>query len=986
MTGPSNDSIVFLFSDIEGSTQLWERFPSDMPSVLSRHDALLNEKITLFGGEVVKHMGDGVFAIFQNSKAIQCSQEIQKSFLATSWAPIENLKVRLALHAGHVEKRENDYFGIAINRTARILSSSWGEQIIVTPEAINHSELPKESTLLDLGKHQLKDLGQPQHLYELKYPELSNREFPPLRTLSIRPHNLPRQATEFLGRENELTEIASHLRDTPCRLLTLVGPGGIGKTRLAVQVSAEILEAFPDGVYFTPLAPISSDEFLLSTIAGALEFSFYGQDDPQQQLLSYLGEKEMLLVLDNFEHVMNGVSLLAEILSAAPKVKLLVTSRERMQINGEWVYRIHGLEIPTARPKHPFEEYSSVQLFLQGVQRVHPDYELSIEDKPHIARICELVEGLPLGIELASVWVEMLTCEEIAREIEQSRDFLETSLHDIPDRHRSLRAVFEYSWKLLSEPEREIYMKLSVFRGGFTRGAAQNIAGATLPLLTTLVHKSLLRVPSSGRYEMLEVLRSYAAEKLQAIKVDCAKVVGSHSSHYLNLLTSSEVLLKGSSQKSALDEIGREIENIREAWSFAVTQWNELELSDALNSLYLFYEMRSWFQEGEEVFGKLIKACSELGMASNGSEPASQLEAQALTRQGGFLHRLGQSAAALEILERALSYIKQSENKAELALVMNNLGNLAYTLGEFDRAKVCHTDALAWRDEIQETWGIATSLSNLGVVADRLGSQVEAKELFARSLKHRREIGDQFGIASSLNNLGVLAARLGEFDEARHMHMESLSIRREVGDGKGITESLNNLGVVADASEQYQDSKSLYEESLELSREIGDKFSSARTLNNLGIVAYNLGDFEEAHTRCLEGKLLNETIGNASGVLISLSGLGNAATAIGQYSEARDYFREALRLAVENSQLTEIFDVITGFGILMNQEGSYELAFQLFTLTKSHPNADANTRETCDHFMLELNSILPPPIKESILNSNNPEDFDLFIQQLIQEE
>ncbi|MGH8631367.1 MAG: ATP-binding protein, partial [Burkholderiales bacterium] len=335
--------------------------------------------------------------------------------------------------------------------------------------------------------------------------------------------NLPTPPTPLIGRERELAEMARLLGDPQCRLLTLAGPGGIGKTRLAIEAADHQREAFADGAHFVSLAPIRSAEFIVPAIADAIGFAFYGAEDPKAQLLNYLSGKAPLLVLDNLEHLLEGVALLAEILERGPAVKLLATSRERLNLHGEWVLDIQGLPFPDEAGSAEVEGYSAVALFVQTARRAHVDFVLAAEERPAVARICRLVEGMPLGIELAAAWVRTLSCREIAQEIErnladprQGMDFLAASMRDVPERHRSIRAAFDHSWNLLSAEEQQVMRQLSVFRGGFRREAAEQVAGATLPLLSALVDKSLLRRTEAGRFDLHELVRQYAAAQLQA--------------------------------------------------------------------------------------------------------------------------------------------------------------------------------------------------------------------------------------------------------------------------------------------------------------------------------------------------------------------------------------------------------------------------------------------------------------------------------------
>ncbi|MGD9100315.1 MAG: BTAD domain-containing putative transcriptional regulator, partial [Anaerolineae bacterium] len=386
-------------------------------------------------------------------------------------------------------------------------------------------------------------------------------------------HNLPPQLTSFIGRDDDLAKILRLLCDeADCRLLTLFGPGGIGKTRLALRAAEQALSVFSNGVYFVPLVGVSEPEFLVSTIAEALDTSFSGEVDPRRQLLNHLRDKEMLLVLDNFEHLLEGVDLLSEIVLTASQAKLLVTSRTRLNLQEEWGFEVKGMRYPLsddAEGPTP-ETYSAVQLFVERARRVKTDFALSAKDAPAVLQICRLVAGTPLGIELAVFWLRLMPCQEIARRIEQSLDFLTTSIHNVPERHRSLRAVFEHSWLLLSEDERAVFSQLSVFRGGFHNRAARRVAGATLPLLSALVDKSLVQHDRKGRYKIHELLRQFAAEKLQEKQGESERLRDRHCVYYSSFLQAREPHLQGQGQRETLQPIMVEIDNIRAAWHWAI--------------------------------------------------------------------------------------------------------------------------------------------------------------------------------------------------------------------------------------------------------------------------------------------------------------------------------------------------------------------------------------------------------------------------------
>ena len=424
------------------------------------------------------------------------------------------------------------------------------------------------------------------------------------------PHNLPLQLTSLVGRERELSEIAERLADPNCRLLTLTGLGGIGKTRLALQAAQEHVGAFLHGVYFVPLAAQDSDSFLAPTIAEALGFSLSGEQPPETQLLNSLRAKEMLLVLDSFEHLLpahrkgitNGTKLVLEILRRAPGVKIMITSRERLNLRAEWVFHVRGLAFPAQHSAEGAETFSALRLFSDRVRQSESGFSLSAATTPATVRICQLVEGMPLGIELAAASVPAQSCEQIAAAIEHNLDALTTSIQDVPERHRSMRADLEHSWHLLSEEEQLVLQRLAVFRGPFSAQAAQKVGATSLRLLSALLNKSLLRKNSSGQYEIHELVRQFAAEKLAAHPDEKKAAHERHCRHYAFFLHQREKHLRGEQQKESLAEISAALENICAAWQWAVAHTKLAEISLCLEGLYYFYGARDWFYEGKHVF------------------------------------------------------------------------------------------------------------------------------------------------------------------------------------------------------------------------------------------------------------------------------------------------------------------------------------------------------------------------------------------------
>ncbi len=436
--------------------------------------------------------------------------------------------------------------------------------------------------------------------------------------------NLPANLPPLLGREADLAALDRLLNDPLCQLLTLIGAGGIGKTRLAIEAAAVKRSSFADGVCFVPLAPLTSAIFLVPAIAGSLGLAFQGQADPHDQLIEHLRDRQMLLVLDNIEHLLqaDGVSLLAEILARAPNLKLLVTSRERLNLQSEWVFVVQGLAVPPEDECAQVEAYPSVQLFVQRARQAQSGFELQEEDKAAVVSICRMVEGMPLGIELAAAWVSVLTCDEIAAEIAPRErpglDFLATSVRDVPERQRSLRAVFDHSWKLLTGEEQAALRRLTVFQGGFTRQAAEQIVGASLPRLYMLVSKSLVRYEDSGRYDLHEVIRQYALPHFAADS-EYEATHDKHGRYYLALLRDREGDLKGTAQREAIRELKDEIDNIRAAWAWAIEHEEFALIGQALRSFGWLCNVGVLYREGWARLSRWCRPCGDGRTRRNGA-------------------------------------------------------------------------------------------------------------------------------------------------------------------------------------------------------------------------------------------------------------------------------------------------------------------------------------------------------------------------------
>ncbi len=622
-----------------------------------------------------------------------------------------------------------------------------------------------------------------------------------------RPTNLPVSPTPLIGREGELAALAELLRDPQCRLVTLVGPGGIGKTRLALEVACAQYEAYPHGAYVVSLASVSSVEFIITTIADVLHLAFYGAGptDPEVQLFSYLREKTLLLLLDNFEHLLTGVSLVAEVLEQAPGVKLLVTSRERLELRGEWVFDLQGLPVPP-ESSSDVESYSAVALFVALARRVRSGFVLSEQNRTEVARICRSVAGMPLGIELAAAWTHMLSCREIAHQIERNVDFLAATRRDVPERHRSLRAAFDHSWKLLSEEEQDVLCRLSVFRGGLTREAAERVAGASLVLLSSLVSKSLVLRTEAGRYDLHEPVRQFAEAHLEADSGEAGAGQGgshafearrAHAVYYLALAEEAGPQLFGSQQAAWKEQLEQEHDNIRAALEWLLKSdgpdaaWRVEVALRLAGPLHRFWHGRHG-NEGRRWLERGLGAETTLAV----HVPAS-VRARALETASRLAEAQSDYDAAQAMLREGLALSREAQEPGIVADVLDALGDLAWLQGDFAQAEVFYEECLAIRQGSRTLSKIALSLISLGNAAVERGDYARADRVYAEGLVLCREVGDVRSTAMALYGLGLVAVEQNDGPYAALRLKEALALFNELRNDFDVALCLECLAYVA---------------------------------------------------------------------------------------------------------------------------------------------------------------------------------------------
>lgn len=660
------------------------------------------------------------------------------------------------------------------------------------------------------------------------------------------PGNLPVSPTPLIGREHELRVITKQLRDPACRLLTLTGPGGIGKTRLSIEAGHELETEFADGVYLISLGSIGITETIIPTIADVLGMGFSGPADPIVQLANFLRTKKILLVIDNMEHLLEGGRRLGDILQQTQHVKMLVTSREPLRLQWEWLFEVQGLPLPE-EAYADLENNSAIQLFIQRARQTSQNFSLESEDVTAILRICKMVGGLPLAIELAASWVRMLSCREIAQELEKSLDFLETKKLDVPQRHRSIKTVFDHSWILLTDEERDLLKKLSVFQGGFTREAAISATGTSLFLLSSLVDKSLLRHSKNpDRYDVHELIRQYTFAQLQSDAKEEELASLKYAIYYSDWIASLEAPFKSAKQPQTSQLIRAETCNWHCSWHWAVDNQRLDLLRKMIPCLNWYFEVHGYYDEAISAFKAAVDGFYAKGApASLKSDKEKSTFAFLVDSLGWFEARKGNIELAVQLLRRSLEIARETNDTEALYYIYGNWGYISLNTGEISEAGRMTMESLNYGKALS-LWHTAIPISVLGIVAYQQGNLNEAYRQLTESLNIWRTVGDPRGLVFCMLYLGMTAIALKDIPDARAILQESNDIAEANMDRWAHAFGLDMLGIAAQAQGQHEEAQNYFLQSITLYKEIGDQFNSIQTAVRLGQTYAALRSNEEA--------------------------------------------------------------------------------------------------------------------------------------------
>jgi predicted ATPase/class 3 adenylate cyclase len=841
-------TVTFLFTDIEGSAVLWDQQPQAMRAALDRHDAILLAVIATHSGVVFKSTGDGLLAAFARAAdALAAAVAAQRAFQTGYEGGTGPLHVRMALHTGMAEARAGDYFGPPLNRTARLLAASHGGQILLSRVTIElvHDHLPGVLELADLGIHRLRDLSRPEHIFQIVANDLPT-DFPPLRTLDAHPNNLPAQPTSLIGREREVADVCALLRRQDVRLLTLTGAGGTGKTRLAIQVAAELLDDFKDGVWFVDLAPLDDPALLISVIMQTLGLKELGGQPPLEQLQAYLRNKHLLILLDNFEQVVDAALYVAQLLAAAPQLKVLVSSRVVLHVRGEREYPVPALALPDHESISSLErltQYEAVRLFIERAQAVRADFMVTNQNAPAVAEICYRLDGLPLAIELAAALVKLFTPSALLARLDRRLGVLTSNLRDLPARHQTLRATIDWSYNLLAEDEKKLFARMGVFIGSSSLEAAEAVCGIDGDLsieivdgVAALLSQNLLRQlegpDGEPRMMMLETIREYGQERL-AERGEIEALWRRHSAYFLALAETAEPQLTGPQQATWTARLEPEHDNLRAALGRALEQ-QEAEIAMRLGAaLWRFWWLRGHVSEGRTWLARVL--------SHSGAQRHTAARAHALTGAGYLTMMQSDYPQATAILEEGLALFRELGDEQGSIFVLGCLGDIASREADLERAMTLFEQTLAFYQERGDLWGIAASYMRLGNLAFERGDYGRSAVLFEESLLLFRKRGDQGAITSLMNALGVALRHQGDDGRAIALFEEALALCRTLNLKDGTAWSLRNLGDIALKRGDHERAKALFVESLRLKWELGDRDSLIGTLARLASLAVAQG-------------------------------------------------------------------------------------------------------------------------------------------------
>jgi predicted ATPase/class 3 adenylate cyclase len=895
-------SVTFLFTDIEGSTRYWEQAPAEMPGVYARHDEIVRTAVSEHQGAIYKVVGDAFQIAFPSAKsAFDAAIAAQRALLAESWPVSPPPRVRMALHLIDIAPEPSgDYRAPGLNRLGRLLAAADGGQILLTePAARELLETSDHRHIRDLGEHHFRDLS-PQRVYQVVADGLPSQRAAP-RGLTPHRHNLPIPATSFVGRLGELRRLEAAILERNRRVLTLVGPGGIGKTRLAIEFASRLIDYFADGVWFVSLAAVADPNHVIPEIASVLGIRESIAESTFEALVAHLTGRETLLLLDNLEQVIEVAPQIAHLVASCPKLSLLVTSRAPLRIAGEQEFPVRPLAVSATGSHAPVERGleaamdEAVQLFAERLRAIDPEFQITSENAAAVAAICQRLDGLPLAIELAAARGRLLPPAKLLDRLDARLPLLTGGPRDAPARQQTLRAAIDWSFDLLTPAEQLLFQQLAVFTGGASLEAIECVCGKEemaglgghflLDTLESLARQSLLSQDGAaglGRVVMLETIREFAQERLRVSGL-AREIASRHATYFCRFADDAEPELSGPHQSDWLDALGLEHDNLRVALSYFEASGQATELARMAGALWRFWWIRGHLSEGRDWLRRAVAAGED-------SIPAA-LRGRVLDGAGALAEAQGDIESATHFHERAIALWQAANDRLGQARALENLGIIAlHDRGEVARARELHERALTFYRAIGDRQGIGSSLKNLGDVALAEEAFANARKLYGQALVISRELSDTRGIAAGLTSLGVLAFLDGESTHAISLYEESLPLWRALDDVPGLALVLGNLGEALDHAGDSRRARLHYEESLRLSQELGDQQGIAFSRTHLARIARQDNDLTDAARLYAEAAELCRDIGDFPRLAEAIEGLAGTLLDSGEPTTAARLF------------------------------------------------------------------------------------------------
>ncbi|MCC6787606.1 MAG: AAA family ATPase [Hyphomonadaceae bacterium] len=855
--------VGYLFTDIDGSTEKWERTPGEMRAALARHDALIDEIVARNGGAIRDHAGDGVFAVFPAGNPLQCAIDIQLSLQAQDWREIGGLTVRVGIHCSAVPVAD-DIDRAQVNRAARIMASAWGGQIVLSSVAVGAYPTPIGCQLTELGLCRFKGIDEPLRLLGLLHPTFQQVEFPPLRALAGDSHTAFVQVNPIYGRDQELADVIEKL-STDVRLLTVVGPGGNGKTRLAYEVAAGL--SGRKVVYFVSLDDASTSSEAVVALAAALRFPLHRRASQEEQILEYLRGKDCLIIFDQIDRLVGDASFFARVLAACPRVRVLTTSREPLLLPGETVFRLFGLPLPGV-DREALDSAPAVLLFAQTARAVDPGFRLHEGELEAFREICKTVSGSPLALHLLAQWSNLYSIPEILERLSEGLDFLS----ELESESRNLRKVFEGSWEILTREQREALSSLSVFRSGFDARAAQTVAATGPAILSVLERKCLLERRDRRRFVMHPLIHDYALARLPELRdaTGVEQTFRRHCEYYLTLMRERYAAARGTQQGAVLDELQGEIANIGAAWRSAIEREDWGRVRECVEPLFYFFVLRSMFRECAALFEPAV------------AEPELQRYFLAI-RANCTIHQ-GDYTTSEDLARRALD--GGAANPITVAHCYQALGNIAHARGELAIARLHYERALSERVGAGDQMGSYWSVMSLAWLNMLLPDVAQARHWVKEAYRLCQKIGHLGGALAVHMCAGDIAVSEGRDDDAHANYRKALSVEESVNHPQYRVATLMRVGALYLKQGRCEASIGAYEEALVIAEVIGDH---RQVVNVLIGVAQNrrlVGDAEAAAIAAHRALSVGQDLGSKPVIAAALLEFARAQRDIGEANAA----------------------------------------------------------------------------------------------------